>query len=83
MTERECEVLFWVAEGKSNPAIGIILHIALRTVKKHLEHIFGKLSVENRTCAAARAGEVLRGGASSRLVRVTANVDRSAISRLE
>ena len=69
MTERECEVLFWVAEGKSNPEIGIILHIALRTVKKHIEHIFEKLGVENRTCAAARASEVLHGSPSTCLVR--------------
>lgn len=62
MTERECEVLRWLSEGKSNPEIGIILSIALRTVKKHLEHIFEKLDVENRTCAAVRAREVLRGG---------------------
>ena len=59
MTERESEVLFWVAEGKSNCEIGIILHVALPTVKKHLEHIFAKLGVENRTCAAARASDVL------------------------
>ena len=70
MTERESEVLFWVTEGKSNPEIGVILHIAMRTVKKHLEHIFGKLGVENRTCAAARAGDVLRGNPSSRLLHI-------------
>ena len=69
MTERECEVLFWIAEGKSNPAIGVILHIALSTVKKHLEHIFAKLGVENRTCAAARASDVLQSRPSSRPVR--------------
>lgn len=70
MTERESEVLFWVAEGKSNPAIGIILHIALRTVKKHLEHIFAKLGVENRTCAAARAGDVLHANPPPRNPRI-------------
>jgi ATP/maltotriose-dependent transcriptional regulator MalT len=60
ITHREAEVLRWLAEGKSNPEIGIILAIATRTVKKHLEHIFPKLGVENRTTAAARALEVLR-----------------------
>lgn len=70
MTERECEVLFWIAEGKSNPEIGIILHIALSTVKKHLEHIFAKLGVENRTCAAARARDVLHANPPSRIPRV-------------
>jgi DNA-binding CsgD family transcriptional regulator len=60
ITHREAEVLRWLAEGKSNPEIGVILEIATRTVKKHLEHIFPKLGVENRTTAAARALEVLR-----------------------
>lgn len=65
LTTREAEVLFWIAEGKSNAEIGVILLIALRTVKKHIEHIFPKLGVENRTCAAARASEVLHRGISS------------------
>ena len=68
VTEREAEVLYWVTEGKGNAEVAAILQIALRTVKKHLEHIFAKLGVENRTCAAARAGEVLRrGSAGSRV----------------
>jgi len=55
LTERETEVLKWVAEGKSNRDVGMILGIKSATVKKHLEHIFRKISVETRTAAVAFA----------------------------
>ena len=60
LTPREAEVLFWVAQGKTNPEIATILGIGLTTVKKHLEATFAKLGVENRTSAAAMALENLR-----------------------
>ena len=53
LTERETAVLTWVAEGKSNRDVGIILGIKSATVKKHLEHIFRKIGVETRTAAVA------------------------------
>lgn len=62
LTPREAEVLSWVAQGKSNPEIATILGIGLTTVKKHLEAIFAKLGVENRTSAAAMALEQLGPG---------------------
>jgi DNA-binding NarL/FixJ family response regulator len=52
VTAREAEVLLWVARGKSNRDIGEILGLSPRTVNKHLEQIFQKLSVENRASAA-------------------------------
>lgn len=52
LTRRETDVLRWVAEGKTNAEIGIILDMSRRTVQKHLEHIFEKLGVETRTAAA-------------------------------
>lgn len=55
LTAREAEVLVWVAEGKSNGAIGLILGISARTVQKHLERTFHKLGVESRTAAATQA----------------------------
>jgi DNA-binding CsgD family transcriptional regulator len=58
LTRRETEVLRWVAQGKSNAAIGTILFMRTRTVEKHLERIFEKLGVESRT-AAARFWEAL------------------------
>jgi DNA-binding NarL/FixJ family response regulator len=55
VTEREAEVLLWIARGKSNRDIAEILHLSPRTVNKHLEQIYTKLGVENRTSAAALA----------------------------
>lgn len=53
LTEREAEVLFWLSRGKTNREIGQILSMSPRTVNKHLEPVYRKLSVENRTTAAA------------------------------
>jgi DNA-binding CsgD family transcriptional regulator len=53
LTAREREVLFWVARGKSNPETGTILGISPSTVGKHLERIYQKLGVENRTAASS------------------------------
>ena len=55
LTQREAEVLLWIACGKSNRDIGEILTLSPRTVKKHLEQIYAKLGVENRTSAATLA----------------------------
>ena len=55
LTPREAEVLFWVAQGKTNPEIGIITGVKLTTVKKHLESVYQKLAVDNRTAAATLA----------------------------
>ena len=60
LTLREREVLAWLARGKSNAEIGAILGISSATVGKHLEHIYPKLGVENRTAAASFASEVSR-----------------------
>jgi DNA-binding CsgD family transcriptional regulator len=57
LTRRESEVLAYVAVGKTNPEIGIILGISSRTVSKHVEHILQRLGVETRTAAAATALE--------------------------
>ena len=59
LTPREAELLSWVVQGKTNPEIGIILGIQLTTVKKHLESIFAKLGVENRTAAVTLGLEKL------------------------
>jgi DNA-binding NarL/FixJ family response regulator len=59
LTPREAEVLFWVAQGKTNAEIATIVDAAAPTVKKHLEHVFEKLSVENRASATLCALEVL------------------------
>lgn len=52
---REREVLQLVSEGLTNQQIATRLVISIRTVKKHIENIHGKLGVQNRTQAATRA----------------------------
>jgi DNA-binding NarL/FixJ family response regulator len=60
LTAREAEVLFWIAQGKSNPDVATILGLGVRTVHKHVEHIFEKLGCETRAAAALTAAEILR-----------------------
>jgi len=55
LSRREAEVLAWVAQGKTDAAIGTILSLSPRTVAKHLQHIYERLGVENRSSAAALA----------------------------
>lgn len=57
-SERELEVLHLVARGYSNRQIAEVLFVTLGTVKKHLNNIFGKLQVKNRTQAVAKAREI-------------------------
>ena len=53
-------MLYWLAQGKSNPDIATILGANVRTVHKHVEHIFQKLGLETRHAAMLAALEVLR-----------------------
>ncbi len=55
LTGREIEVISWIVKGKSNRDAADILGLSTRTVDKHLEQIFAKLGVENRTAATALA----------------------------
>jgi len=61
LTLREGEVLAWLSKGKTNRDIAQILGLSPRTVDKHLEQIYAKLGVENRTAAAAIAATARRG----------------------
>ncbi|MGE5286668.1 MAG: response regulator transcription factor [Micromonosporaceae bacterium] len=61
LTEREVRTLELVASGHTNVAIGHALNISPRTVAKHLEHIYAKLSVNNRAAAIARAAPIYGG----------------------
>ena len=60
LTVRESEVLSWLSKGKTNRDIAQILGLSPRTVDKHLEQIYAKLGVENRTAAAAIATNATR-----------------------
>ncbi len=55
LSPREAEILHWIAQGKRNSEIAIILGISLFTVKNHVRRIFAHLGVETRTAAAVFA----------------------------
>jgi DNA-binding CsgD family transcriptional regulator len=61
VTKREAEVLLWVAHGKTNREIGEILSLSPRTVNKHLEQIYPKIQVDNRSGATSIAIQALLG----------------------
>ncbi|KAA3646753.1 MAG: LuxR family transcriptional regulator [Chloroflexi bacterium] len=58
LSQRELEILGLIAEGLSNRQISERLFLALSTVKGHNRIIFGKLQVQRRTEAVARAREL-------------------------
>lgn len=58
LSKRELEVLQLLAVGHTNQAVADDLVIALSTVKKHTNSLFGKLGVANRTQAINRAREL-------------------------
>jgi DNA-binding CsgD family transcriptional regulator len=55
LTPREAEVLAWLAAGKRDQEIALILAISPRTVQHHLERLYEKLDVETRNAAVAVA----------------------------
>jgi len=63
LTFKETEVLMWIARGKTNRDIGLILNCSPRTVNKHLEHVFEKLGVETGSAAVAAVMQRLGDGA--------------------
>jgi DNA-binding CsgD family transcriptional regulator len=61
LTSREREVLSWIAQGKTNGEIAIVLGLSSHTVHKHVDHILLKLGVETRTAAACIALKLIGG----------------------
>jgi LuxR family maltose regulon positive regulatory protein len=55
LSQRELEVLQFLAKGSSNKEVARQLFISLSTVKWHTSNIYGKLGVQNRTQAVAKA----------------------------
>jgi len=66
LTPRVAETLLWLAQGKTNSEIAMILGNSESTVKKHVLEIFERLGVETRTAASLRALEVLSSPAARR-----------------
>lgn len=54
LTQREKQVIAWVCAGKTNWEISRIINISENTVKNHVQNIYKKLGVTNRTQAAGR-----------------------------
>ncbi len=57
LTDREREVLAYIARGDTNSEIAENLIISLKTVRNHITNIFSKLQVANRAQAAIKARE--------------------------
>jgi LuxR family maltose regulon positive regulatory protein len=55
LSQRELEILRLIAAGRSNKEIAQELFVAVSTIKWHVNNIFGKLNVQSRTQAIARA----------------------------
>jgi DNA-binding CsgD family transcriptional regulator len=55
LTARRAEVLYWLAQGKANAEIAVILSISLRTVENHVASVLAALGAANRTEAARTA----------------------------
>jgi len=58
LTPREVEILYLITEGYPNREIADKLFVSVSTVKKHINHIYGKLNVKTRIQAALRAKEL-------------------------
>ena len=55
LSEREREVLKFVAKGLSNKEIAVSMRLGPSTVKRHVENILRKLHLKNRVEAAVYA----------------------------
>lgn len=62
LTEREREILSYIADGQTNAEIAQKLVISMKTVRNHVSNIFSKLQVADRAQAAIRAREAGLGG---------------------
>ena len=53
LSERETEILLYVAKGMRNREIGEMLGVSENSIKMHLKHVFAKLEVGDRTEAVS------------------------------
>lgn len=59
-TPRECDVLCWLARGKSNEEIASLLHLRADSVSRHLQSTYVKMGVEHRVAATIVALQLAR-----------------------
>lgn len=55
ITQREREVLYWLAKGQTNREISKTMYLSEKTIKNHVSHLLKKLELTDRTKAAAFA----------------------------
>lgn len=55
VSPRERQILHWIAAGKSNHEIGVILGISSATVATYNKRLFDKLGVNDRVAASTKA----------------------------
>ena len=60
LTPRECEVIYWLTQGKTNLEVALLLRVRADTVSSYLRAIYEKLNVENRVAATLVALERAR-----------------------
>jgi DNA-binding NarL/FixJ family response regulator len=65
LTERERQILSFIADGDTNAEIAEHLVISMKTVRNHVSNIFSKLQVADRAQAAIRAREAGLGGSTA------------------
>jgi len=58
LSSREAEILGLIAAGHSNGQIAQQLFVAEKTVKNHINRIYGKLGAASRSDAIARANSL-------------------------
>ena len=65
LSERELEIIEWVAQGRTNQEVAAQLMISKRTVDNHVSNIFGKTGAKNRVALlnwAMDNGKICRDG---------------------
>ncbi len=75
LTPHELEVLEWVARGKTNSQIGVILEISPSTAAKHLQHIYTKFRVRSRTEAVVHFFGMIQPNLQVRVTDLTDTAD--------
>jgi DNA-binding NarL/FixJ family response regulator len=58
LTERECDVLRLIVQGRTNSEIAAELYVSEATVKTHINHIFAKLGARDRAHAVVLAHQL-------------------------